>query len=142
MGARVFTIERHNDLYNAALGTFDSLNLKIAARCSDGTIGWSEFAPYNGIIVTAGGPTVPVNLKKQLAVGGKLIIPSGIKHRRHFTLSKKLQMRSSLPRKFLISHLYPDRKRGMERKVIVIAGPTCSGKTKASLDLAAALILK
>lgn len=79
MGARIFTIERHHDLYNSALKIFDQLNLKIAARCSDGTIGWSEFAPYDGIIVTAGSPTVPVNLKKQLAVGGKMVIPVGDK---------------------------------------------------------------
>ena len=79
MGSRVFSIERHNDLYNSALKIFDQLNLKIACRCSDGTIGWEEFSPYDGIIVTAGGPTVPVNLKKQLAVGGRLVIPVGDK---------------------------------------------------------------
>ncbi|NJD21762.1 MAG: protein-L-isoaspartate(D-aspartate) O-methyltransferase [Melioribacter sp.] len=80
LGARVFSIERHNDLYNSAMKMFDKLNLKIAARCSDGTIGWEEFSPYDGIIVTAGGPTVPINLKKQLAVGGRLVIPVGDKH--------------------------------------------------------------
>ena len=80
MGARVFTIERHYGLYNSALKIFDKLNLKIAARCSDGTIGWEEFSPFDGIIVTAGGPTVPINLKKQLAVGGRLVIPVGDKH--------------------------------------------------------------
>ena len=79
MGARVFSIERHNDLYNSALKMFDKLNLKIAARCSDGTIGWEEFSPYDGIIVTAGGPTVPIHFKKQLAVGGRLVIPVGDK---------------------------------------------------------------
>lgn len=79
IGVRVFTIERNNDLYNNALNLFDNLNLRIAARCSDGTLGWSEFAPYDGIIVTAGGPSIPVNLKKQLAVGGKMIIPVGNK---------------------------------------------------------------
>jgi len=79
MGARVFSIERQNDLYNSAMKIFDKLNLKIAARCSDGTIGWEEFSPYDGIIVTAGGPTVPLNLKKQLAVGGRLVIPVGDK---------------------------------------------------------------
>lgn len=79
MGARVFTIERHLDLYNSAMKIFDKLNLKIAARCSDGTIGWEEFSPYDGIIVTAGGPAIPVNLKKQLAIGGRLVIPVGDK---------------------------------------------------------------
>jgi len=79
MGARVFTIERQFDLYNQTLKLFDKLGYKIAARCSDGTIGWSEFAPYDGIIVTAGGPTIPENLKRQLAIGGKMIIPVGDK---------------------------------------------------------------
>ncbi|PKL81691.1 MAG: protein-L-isoaspartate O-methyltransferase [Ignavibacteriae bacterium HGW-Ignavibacteriae-3] len=79
LGARVFTIERHHDLHNSAVKIFDKLNLKIAARCSDGTLGWQEFAPYDGIVVTAGGPSVPENLKKQLAVEGKLVIPVGDK---------------------------------------------------------------
>lgn len=79
MGVRVFTIERHMDLYNSAMKMFDLLKLKIAARCSDGTIGWNEFAPYNGIIVTAGSPSVPPNLKKQLSIGGKMVIPVGDK---------------------------------------------------------------
>ena len=79
LGVRVFTIERQFDLYNQTLKLFDKLGYKIAARCSDGTIGWAEFAPYDGIIVTAGGPTIPENLKKQLAVGGKMIIPVGDK---------------------------------------------------------------
>lgn len=79
LGARVFTIERNFDLYNQAMKLFDKLNYKIAARCSDGTIGWSEFAPYDGIIVTAGSPIIPENLKKQLAIGGRLVIPVGSK---------------------------------------------------------------
>lgn len=77
MGARVFTIERNDKLYNRSLKIFDDLKLRIAARCSDGTIGWDEFAPYDGIIVTAGGPSIPANLKKQLAVNGKMVIPVG-----------------------------------------------------------------
>lgn len=77
MGARVFTIERNNELYNRALKIFDDLKLKIAARCSDGTIGWEEFSPYDGIIVTAGSPAIPTNLKKQLALNGRLVIPVG-----------------------------------------------------------------
>lgn len=79
LGARVFTIERNFDLYNQTIKLFDKLNYKIAARCSDGTIGWAEFAPYDGIIVTAGSPSIPENLKKQLAIGGRLVIPVGNK---------------------------------------------------------------
>lgn len=77
MGARVFSIERNDKLYNSALKIFDKLNLRVAARCSDGSIGWLEFAPYDGIIVTAGSPGVPQNLLKQLALNGKMIIPVG-----------------------------------------------------------------
>ena len=90
MGARVYTIERNFDLYNQALKTFDELGLRIAARCSDGTIGWAEFAPYDGIIVTAGGPTIPENLKKQLAVNGKMIIPIGNKKSQVMKIVKKV----------------------------------------------------
>lgn len=79
MGSRVFSIERHHDLYNSAMKIFDNLHLRIACRCSDGTLGWEEFSPYDGIIVTAGSPSIPIHLKKQLAVGGKLVIPVGDK---------------------------------------------------------------
>lgn len=77
MGAKVFTIERNDKLYNNALKIFDKLNLRIAARCSDGSIGWLEFAPYDRIIVTAGSPGIPQNLLKQLAVKGRMVIPVG-----------------------------------------------------------------
>ena len=90
MGARVYTIERNFELYNQALKTFDALGLKIAARCSDGTIGWEEFAPFDGIIVTAGGPAIPENLKKQLAVNGKMVIPIGNKQTQIMKIVKKI----------------------------------------------------
>lgn len=77
LGARVFTIERHAELHFATRKLLDSLGLSIATRLGDGTIGWSEFAPYNGIIVTAGSPDVPPTLTRQLALGGRLVIPVG-----------------------------------------------------------------
>jgi len=77
MGCRVFTIERHLGLLTSARKMFDVLKLRVASKGGDGTIGWSEFAPFDGIIVTAGAPEVPESLKKQLAVGGRLIIPVG-----------------------------------------------------------------
>ena len=46
-------------------------------RCDDGTLGWPEEAPFDGIVVTAGGPEVPEALKSQLAIGGRLVIPVG-----------------------------------------------------------------
>jgi protein-L-isoaspartate(D-aspartate) O-methyltransferase len=79
MGARVFSIERHNDLYRNSQKLFDKLGLRISTKCGDGTIGWSVHAPFDGIIVTAGSPDIPESLKKQLAIGGRLVIPVGDK---------------------------------------------------------------
>ena len=51
--------------------------MDIVSKSGDGTIGWSEFAPFDGIIVTAGAPEIPDPLLKQLSDGGKLVIPIG-----------------------------------------------------------------
>jgi protein-L-isoaspartate(D-aspartate) O-methyltransferase len=77
MGARVFTIERNLDLLAVARKVFDRLNCRIAAKGGDGTVGWHEFAPFDGIIVTAGAPSIPQPLLNQLTDGGKLVIPVG-----------------------------------------------------------------
>jgi protein-L-isoaspartate(D-aspartate) O-methyltransferase len=77
MGCRVFTIERHLGLLAVARKMFDKLSLRIASKGGDGTVGWKEFAPFDGIIVTAGAPDVPESLKQQLADGGRLVIPVG-----------------------------------------------------------------
>jgi protein-L-isoaspartate(D-aspartate) O-methyltransferase len=77
LGCRVFTIERHMDLFLQARKLFEKLGVRIASQCGDGTVGWSEFAPYDGIIVTAAAPEVPEPLLSQLAEDGKLVIPVG-----------------------------------------------------------------
>ena len=77
MGARVFTIERHMSLLTEARASFDKFGYDIASKCGDGTIGWSEFAPFAGILVTAGAPEVPQPLLDQLKDGGRLVIPIG-----------------------------------------------------------------
>jgi protein-L-isoaspartate(D-aspartate) O-methyltransferase len=77
MGARVFTIERHFELLEHARRRMDALGYNIASKVGDGSIGWSQFAPYNGIIVTAGAPDVPPSLLRQLTDGGRLVIPVG-----------------------------------------------------------------
>lgn len=51
------------------------INVKL--KCSDGTLGWPEYAPFDGILVTAGAPEIPVPLTEQLVVGGKIVIPVG-----------------------------------------------------------------
>ena len=77
MGARVFSIERHMELLVEARTRLDRFGLSVASKCSDGTLGWKEFAPYAGILVTAGAPDVPQPLLDQLAEGGVLVIPIG-----------------------------------------------------------------
>jgi protein-L-isoaspartate(D-aspartate) O-methyltransferase len=77
MGARLFTIERNLDLLAGARKMFDRLGYRIVSKGGDGTVGWTEFSPFNGIMVTAGAPQVPQPLLNQLADGGRLIIPVG-----------------------------------------------------------------
>lgn len=77
MGARVFTIERNPELHVSARKLIDRLGYRVATKCGDGTVGWTEFAPFNGIMVTAGAPGIPQPLLKQLSEGGKLVIPVG-----------------------------------------------------------------
>lgn len=79
MGMWVFSIERNYVLYQRTRKLFDNLNLRVNLRHGDGTIGWSEYMPYKGIIVTAGAPVTPKSLKKQLDSGGRLVVPVGDK---------------------------------------------------------------
>ena len=59
MGMRVFSIERNEDIYRNVRKFFDEKGLRVHCRCGDGTIGWSEHAPFDGIVVTAGSPSCP-----------------------------------------------------------------------------------
>lgn len=77
MGCKVYTIERHVDLLLQARKMFERFGYRIGSKAGDGTIGWSEFAPYDGIIVTAAAPEIPEPLLKQLADCGRLVIPVG-----------------------------------------------------------------
>lgn len=52
----------------------------VHVRCGDGTLGWPEAAPFDGIVVAAGGPSIPSALTDQLAVGGRLVMPVGGEH--------------------------------------------------------------
>jgi protein-L-isoaspartate(D-aspartate) O-methyltransferase len=91
LGARVFTIERHMDLLVEARQRFDRLGYTIASKCSDGTLGWKEFGPFAGIIVTAGAPDVPQPLLDQLSDGGILVIPIGDQEVQTLYVIKKLK---------------------------------------------------
>ncbi|MFA7360513.1 MAG: protein-L-isoaspartate(D-aspartate) O-methyltransferase [Candidatus Kapaibacterium sp.] len=77
LGADVYSVERIEHLYLEAKKILHDNRYKVKLKCSDGTLGWREHAPYDGIVVTAGSPELPDTLVKQLAVGGKLVIPIG-----------------------------------------------------------------
>ena len=75
---RVYTVERFADLLRAAQRRFDTLGLHtITTRLGDGATGWSEQAPFDRILVTAGAGEMPPALLEQLADGGILVIPIG-----------------------------------------------------------------
>ncbi len=75
---RVYTIERIDALVGRARRVFDRLRYhNIVSRIDDGTEGWAAEAPFDGILVTAGGPRIPDPLLAQLADPGRLVIPVG-----------------------------------------------------------------
>ncbi len=74
----VYTIERIRPLLETAKEILDALGYtNILYKIDDGTLGWEEFSPYDAVIVTAGAPRIPKTLLKQLAEGGRMIIPIG-----------------------------------------------------------------
>lgn len=74
----VYTIERYASLAEAAEQRLARAGIKnVFVKTGDGTLGWTDAAPFDAIIVAAGGPDVPAALKQQLAIGGRLIIPVG-----------------------------------------------------------------
>jgi protein-L-isoaspartate(D-aspartate) O-methyltransferase len=78
---RVYSIEKHPELSEKAFYVLKELGLKNAhLRVGDGTTGWPEHAPFDGIVVTAGAPEIPPPLKEQLAIGGRLAVPVGDMH--------------------------------------------------------------
>jgi len=75
---KVYTVERLDALVGRARKVFDRLRYyNIVSRIDDGTIGWPAEAPFDGIIVTAGGPRIPEPLIAQLADPGRLVMPVG-----------------------------------------------------------------
>ena len=78
VAGEVVTIERHRVLADQATERLAALGVDdVTVVVGDGTLGWPERAPYDGIVVTAGGPVVPPALLDQLADGGRLVMPVG-----------------------------------------------------------------
>ncbi|UFX44489.1 protein-L-isoaspartate(D-aspartate) O-methyltransferase [Bradyrhizobium sp. 41S5] len=78
IAANVYTVERLGPLAEKAAATLAELGYdNVHVLHGDGTRGWPEHAPYDAIVVAAGGPQVPESLKAQLKIGGRLVIPVG-----------------------------------------------------------------
>ncbi len=76
--SEVYTIERIKGLADRARAVLADLGYdNVHVRHGDGTLGWPEEAPFDGIVVTAGAPVVPQSLREQLVTGGRLVIPVG-----------------------------------------------------------------
>ncbi len=74
----VYTVERIGQLAEKSAATLKRLHYaNVRVLHGDGTLGWPDHAPYDAIVVAAGGPQVPESLKAQLKIGGRLVIPVG-----------------------------------------------------------------
>lgn len=78
VAGQVYSIERIGDLARGAQARIRELGIYNATvKCFDGTLGWAANAPYDGILVAAGGPNIPQPLVAQLKIGGRLVVPVG-----------------------------------------------------------------
>ena len=73
----VYSIERQKELYLKTKSFLPKLGYKCHLIYGDGYKGLPKFAPFDKIIVTCGAPSIPLNLIKQIKIGGKMVVPIG-----------------------------------------------------------------
>ena len=89
---RVYSVERIRPLAIRARETLERLRISnVAVLVGDGTIGWSRYAPYDAILVAAGGPEIPQPLIDQLAMGGRMLIPVGSRETQRLMLVRRTE---------------------------------------------------
>jgi protein-L-isoaspartate(D-aspartate) O-methyltransferase len=87
---QVFSIERIPALYHAAREAIEKAGVRnVSMLMGDGTVGWREYAPYDGILVGAGAPSMPQPLLDQLAEGGRLLIPIGDRENQKLVVAER-----------------------------------------------------
>ena len=90
LGAKVTSIERLPDLAEAARERLRELGIEgVDVRVGDGSTGEPEGAPWDGIVVTAGAPSIPDALREQLAVGARLVIPVGPRYQQDLVVVER-----------------------------------------------------
>lgn len=92
LARRVYSLERVGELARAAIERMRRLGIdNVKIQSFDGTVGWSEMAPYDRILVTAGARQAPPPLLEQLAVGGRMVIPEGDRETQRLISYRKLR---------------------------------------------------
>jgi len=92
LARRVFSLERISDLAHQAIDRMRQLGLEnVKIQTFDGTVGWSDMAPFDRILVTAGAPKAPQPLLEQLRPGGLLLIPEGGRDEQRLVVYRKLR---------------------------------------------------
>lgn len=90
LGARVTSIERHADLSTTARERLAAIGVTgVDLRVGDGSRGEPTEAPWDGIVVTAAAPSIPNDLREQLAVGARLVIPVGTRDRQELIVIER-----------------------------------------------------
>lgn len=90
LAERVYSVERVRELSVRARAVLDRLGIRtVALLVGDGTIGWSRYAPYDAILVTAGAPSAPTALIEQLTPDGRLLLPLGDRSAQRLTLLRR-----------------------------------------------------
>ena len=91
---RVYTVERIHSLLGRARKVFDQLHYYNIISCiDDGTVGWPDQAPFDAVLVTAGGPKIPEPLIEQLADPGRMVMPVGTQEEQELQLLEKRNRR-------------------------------------------------
>jgi protein-L-isoaspartate(D-aspartate) O-methyltransferase len=91
MGAKVYTIERHRELFQKAQRTLAPMGYSIDFFYGDGYEGKPLYGPFDGILITAAAPEVPTALLKQLKTGGRLVVPIGTSNSQVMTVVEKTE---------------------------------------------------
>jgi protein-L-isoaspartate(D-aspartate) O-methyltransferase len=106
LAEQVFSIERVAPLLESARAAIRAAGARnVSLLTGDGTLGWRDYAPYDAILVTAGSREIPDPLLRQLAEGGRLLIPLGERDAQVLTLvirrGETLERRAIAPARFV-----------------------------------------